>query len=582
MPTWILGISAFYHDSAAALLRDGQLVAAAQEERFTREKHDAGFPRKAIDFCLRRAGITIDDVHHVGFYDKPMLKLERLLLSQLQHFPRGKEQFIQAIPGWMKEKLPVRKVVRQETGWKGPVWFAEHHISHAASTYYSSPFPEASILCVDGVGEWATTTQARGSGTDLQILREIRFPHSLGLLYSAFTHYLGFKVNSAEYKVMGLGPYGEPRHVDRIRSLIDVAEDGSFRLDMACFDFDFGLRMTNERFWERMGAPPRDPEGPMEPFHMDVARSLQVVVDDVMVRLARALIRETGLPDLCLAGGVALNCVANGQILREAGVRRLFVQPAAGDAGGALGVAAWIHHMVLGQPRVPELRRVDWGPAFDDDEIAAVVRHYGAHSTRLGSDEAVCAWAADRLANGEVVGWFQGGSEWGPRSLGFRSILGDPRGEDMRDRINKKIKFREGFRPFAPSVLRERADEWFDLRGHESPFMLLVADVHPHKRCVPAVTHVDGSARIQTVDKAESPLFHALIAAFAQRTGVPMVVNTSFNVRGEPIVDTPEDAFRCFVATHMDALVLGRHVLHKRDQRLYPEIEDARRTMPLD
>lgn len=582
MATWILGISAFYHDSAAALLRDGVLVAAAQEERFTREKHDASFPKNAIAFCLKRAGIEIGDVQHLGFYDKPMLKLERILLSQIAHFPRGKNVFVQAIPGWVKEKLPVRKVIRKELGWKGPIWFSEHHVSHAASAFYCSPFEEASLLTVDGVGEWATATQGVGRGGSIELLREIRFPHSLGLLYSALTAWLGFKVNSAEYKVMGLAPYGAPTMVDKLRQVIDIAEDGSFRLDMQYFDYDFGLRMTNERFDALMGTGPRAPESPVEAVHKDVARSLQEIVDDVMVRQARTLIRETGLPDLCLAGGVALNCVANGHILRKAGVRRLFVQPAAGDAGGALGVASWIHHMVLGQKRTFVMRRVDWGPAFDHAALTEVLRHYGATWTDLADENAAALWAAEHLAQGQVVGWFQGGSEWGPRSLGHRSILGDPRGEDMRDRINLKIKFRESFRPFAPSVLRERADEWFDLRGHDSPFMLVVADVHESKRQIPAVTHVDGSARIQTVDAEDSPLFHRLISEFDRLTGVPMVVNTSFNVRGEPIVQTPEDAFRCFVATHMDALVLGRCVLEKASQRLYPDIEDARRTMPLD
>jgi carbamoyltransferase len=582
MPEWILGISAFYHDSAAALLRDGLLVAAAQEERFTRKKHDPDFPRRAIAFCLARAGIGVQDLSAVGFYDKPMLKLERLMLSQLQHFPHSKEQFLQALPVWVKEKLPVRKVIRAELGWKGPVWFAEHHVSHAASSFLCSPFEEAAILTVDGVGEWATATQGVGKAGRIELLSEIRFPHSLGLLYSAFTHYLGFKVNSAEYKVMGLAPYGEPRYVDRLRQLIDIAPDGSFRLDMAYFDYDFGLRMTNERFWELLGAPPRTPEGPMETFHMDVARSLQEIVDEVMVKQATSLLERTGQRDLCLAGGVALNCVANGHITRRSPVRRIFVQPAAGDAGGALGVALWIHSQVLGHPRTFVMERTDWGPAWDDDAIEAVLRHYGARWERLPDDAAVCAWTAERLDRGDVVGWFQGGMEWGPRSLGHRSILGDPRVPDMRDRINLKIKFREGFRPFAPSVLAERAHEWFDLREHDSPFMLLVADVLPSRRTIPAVTHVDGSARIQTVSPRNSSLFHALLSSFEERTGYPMVINTSFNVRGEPIVCTPEDAFRCFVATHMDTLVMGRCILRKADQRVYPEIEDARRTVPLD
>ena len=597
MPEYVLGISCFYHDSAAALLRDGELVAAASEERFTRIKHDAGFPVNAARFCLGRAGITIDDVGYLGFYDKPMLKLERMLLSHLQHFPKSKDQFVRAIPAWMKEKLPVRKVIRKELGWKRkPIWFCEHHVSHAASTFFASPFQEAAILNMDGVGEWATATSGVGRGNSLELTHEIRFPHSLGLLYSAFTGYLGFKVNSGEYKVMGLAPYGEPRYVDRVKKLIDIADDGSFRLDMTHFDFDWGLRMANESFFEVMGRGPRElgTEG-MEDFYKDVARSLQEVVNEVMVKQACALHERTGMTDLCMAGGVALNCVANGHVLRESPFERLFVQPAAGDAGGALGVALWIHNMVLGNERTVEaadgapvedrtwvMDRADWGPEFDRDAIREVLDHYGATYEELSDDAALCEAASEQIADGKVVGWFQGRMEYGPRALGNRSILGDPRVLDMRDRINLKIKFREGFRPFAPSVLAERADEWFDLRGHPSDFMLLVADVHEDKRTVPAITHVDGSARVQTVRRDATPLYHDLIAAFERRTGCPLVINTSFNVRGEPIVCTPEDAFQCFIRTHMDALVVGPFLLRKEDQRTYPEIRDAREVFPLD
>ncbi len=584
MSEWILGISCFYHDSAAALLRDGQLVAAASEERFTRIKQDAGFPTNAARFCLNKAGISIEDVGSIGFYDKPMLKLERLLLSHLQHFPKSREQFVRAMPSWMKEKLPVRKIIRKELGSKRiPIWFCEHHVSHAASAFFASPFDEAAIINMDGVGEWATATQGVGRGSTLELTHEIKFPHSLGLLYSAFTAYLGFKVNSGEYKVMGLAPYGQPRYVDRIKKLIDIAPDGSFRLDMTYFDFDWGMRMANEAFFDLMGKPPRASGGEgMEEFYKDVARSLQEVVNEVMVKQACASYERTKLPNLCMAGGVALNCVANGHVLRESPFERLFVQPAAGDAGGALGVALWIHNMVLKGERGWVMDRADWGPEFAPEDIAEVLDHYGATYTRLDDDAAVCREAAAHVAKGQVVGWFQGRMEFGPRALGNRSILGDPRVLDMRDRINLKIKFREGFRPFAPSVLAEKADEWFDLRGQPSPFMLLVADVKEGKRVVPAITHVDHSARVQTVSRDTTPLYYDLIAAFEEQTGCPMVINTSFNVRGEPIVCTPEDAFQCFIRTHMDTLVIGPFVLRKEDQRAYPEISDAREAFPLD
>ncbi len=583
MATWILGISCFYHDAAAALLRDGVLVAAASEERFTRIKHDPDFPTHAIAFCLGVAGITIDEVDHLGFYDKPMLKLERILLSHLQSFPNSKEQFLRAIPSWMTQKLPIRKVVSQELGWRRkPVLFAEHHVSHGASSFFASPFEEAAILTVDGVGEWATTTQGYGKANSLELFHEIHFPHSLGLLYSTVTGYLGFKVNSGEYKVMGLAPYGQPKYVDQVRKLLDVAPDGSFRLDMSYFDFDFGMRMANEKFFELFGRGPREPEGAMEDFHKDVARSLQEVLNEVMVLQARALHERTGSKNLCLAGGVALNCVANGHVLRETPFENVFTQPAAGDAGGALGVALWIHCMVLGNPRAWRMESAAWGPAFEADDIESVLQHYGARFSRFGDEAELCEATAGHIAEGKVVGWFQGRMEFGPRALGNRSILGDPRVVDMRDRINLKIKFREGFRPFAPSVLAEKADEWFDLRGHPSPFMQLVADVLPDKRQVPAVTHVDGSARIQTVAGDQCPLYHRLLRSFEARTGCPLVINTSFNVRGEPIVCTPEDAFKCFVRTHMDVLVLGPFVLLKEQQGEFPGIEDARTLFPLD
>ncbi len=582
MATWILGISCFYHDSAAALLKDGVLVAAASEERFTRVKHDPGFPERAIAYVLGAAGITIDDVDHLGFYDKPMLKLERMLLSHLQNFPKSKEQFLLGMPLWMKEKLPIKRVMQKKLGWKRPVWFAEHHVSHAASSFLCSPFEEAAVLTVDGVGEWATSTWGVGRGNSLELSGEIRFPHSLGLLYSAITAYLGFKVNSAEYKVMGLAPYGEPKYVDQLKQVIDIADDGSFRLNMDYFVFDWDMRMTHEAFFELMGRPPREPEGPMEDFHKDVARSVQEIVNEVMIKQATALHERTGMKNLCLAGGVALNCVANGHVLRETPFEQVFVQPAAGDAGGALGVALWIHCMVLDQPRAWTLETARWGPAFSPEEIESVLQHYGAVYTRIDDEAELVAETARQIADTKVVGWMQGRMEYGPRALGGRSILGDPRVVDMRDRINLKIKFREGFRPFAPSVLAEKANDWFDLRGHDSPYMLLVADVLEGKRTIPAVTHVDHSARIQTVHAETAPRYHALLSAFEEQTGCPLVINTSFNVRGEPIVCTPEDAFECFIRTHMDTLVVGPFLLKKEDQRRYPEIKDARELFPLD
>ena len=584
MSTWILGLSCFYHDSAAALLCDGRLVAAASEERFTRIKHDPSFPSNAIDFVLRAAGITIDDVDYLGFYDKPMLKLERILLSHLQHFPRSKSQFVQAIPLWMKEKLSIRRVVGKKLGWKRkPVLFCEHHVSHGASAFLCSPFAEAAILTVDGVGEWATSTQGTGRGNSFELEREIKFPHSLGLLYSAMTGYLGFKVNSAEYKVMGLAPYGEPTYVDKLKKVINIAPDGSFRLDMTYFDFDFGLRMCNDAFFELMdGHGQRDKEGPLDQFHKDVARSVQEIVNEIMVLQARDLHARTGMKNLCMAGGVALNCVANGHVLRETPFEDIFVQPAAGDAGGALGVALWIHCMVLGNDRVWVMDRADWGPEFSDDQCEAVLKHYGATYSRIDDEDERVKDAVSNILDERVVGWFQGRMEFGPRALGSRSILGDPRVTDMRDRINMKIKFREGFRPFAPSALEETSSQWFDLRGKPSPYMLLVADVHEDKRAVPAITHVDGSARIQTVNKDITPLYHALISNFYERTGVPLVINTSFNVRGEPIVCTPEDAFKCFIRTHMDTLFVGPFMLRKEEQKEYPDIGDAREIFPLD
>ncbi len=590
----ILGISAFYHDSAAALVVDGRVVAAAQEERFTRKKHDDGFPSNAVASCLERAGLRAEDLDWVGFYDKPLLKFERLLETYLAYAPAGLRSFRLSLPVWLRTKLFLPRVMRKELGgYRRRFLFAEHHESHAASAFFPSPFEEAAILTIDGVGEWATASFGHGRGNRIELTHQLGFPHSLGLLYSAFTYYTGFKVNSGEYKVMGLAPYGEPKYADLIYGhLIDLKDDGSFRMDMSYFHYAQGLTMTSPKFHRLFGGPPRRPEGKLTQREMDLAASVQAVTEEVMLRMARHVHEVTGSKNLCLAGGVALNCVANGRILREGPFDDLWIQPAAGDAGGALGVALFIHHQLLDQPRTPEpvdsQRGSLLGPEFSDDQIERFLRSAEAPYTRHGSDEELCEAVAELLADEKVVGWFQGRMEFGPRALGARSILGDPRSPKMQSVMNLKIKFRESFRPFAPSVLRERCPEFFEMDPrHESPYMLLVADVREDKRVddggrmaglwgidrlnvprsvVPAITHVDYSARIQTVDEARNPLYHRLIRAFERRTGCPVIVNTSFNVRGEPIVGSPADAYRCFRATDMDALVLGRFVLRKEDQ----------------
>jgi carbamoyltransferase len=594
----ILGISAFYHDSAAALLRDGEVIAAAQEERFSRRKHDARFPRSAVAWCLEAAGIGAAELDRVVFYDKPFLKFERLLETYMAFAPRGFTSFRTAMPVWLRDKLYLKDLLKDElsrldpnVAWMERLLFSEHHLSHAASAFYPSPFEEAAVLTLDGVGEWATTSLAIGRGAELEILREIHFPHSLGLLYSAFTYYTGFKVNSGEYKVMGLAPYGVPKYRDLIlEHLIDVKDDGSFRLDMRYFDYCTGLTMTSERFHELFGGPPRKPESLVTQRDMDLAASIQAVTDEVMLRLTRSIARETGQKNLCLAGGVALNCVANGKILRDGKFDRVWIQPAAGDAGGALGAALAAHHLTLRQPR----RRVDGtdamkgsylGPEFSQHEIEARLIAAGAHFTTLGDGELVAA-CADDLAAGKAVAWFQGRMEFGPRALGARSILGDARSPQMQSLLNLKVKYRESFRPFAPSVLREDVADWFELDS-DSPYMLLVADVVEQRRKpmteeqmrlfgierlniarsdIPAVTHVDYSARIQTVHRETNSRYHALIAAFKERTGCPVIVNTSFNIRGEPIVGTPEDAFRCFMGTEIETLAVGNCLLRKDRQ----------------
>jgi carbamoyltransferase len=577
----ILGISAYYHDAAAALLRNGTLAAAAHEERFTRVRHDPDLPVNAARYCLEAGGIDIDDIEYVVFYDKPFIKLERILMTYIATFPRSLPSFTKSIPIWLKEKLWIPSAIGKRLGFRGEVLFAEHHQSHAASAFLASPFEEAAILTCDGVGEWATSTQGVGRGNHFELTREIRFPHSLGLLYSAFTYYLGFKVNSAEYKVMGAAPYGQPKYVDTIlNELVDLREDGSFRLNMKYFAYDYGLTMTNARFAELFGHPVRPMESEIEEFHWDMAASVQKVTEEIVLRMARDLHARTGLSKLCMAGGVALNCVANGRLLREGPFEDLWVQPAAGDAGGALGAALFAHNCVLGKPRAFRMDHAFWGPEYSDEAIRAYLDARGAPYRQLPQPEVIAETARLLHEDQAVVGWFQGRMEWGPRSLGSRSILADARNRENWQRVNLKIKFRESFRPFAPACLAEKASEWFDI-DRESPYMLLVCQVREGKG-VPAVTHVDGSARLQTIKRQDHPVFHDLIAEFDRRTGCPVLINTSFNVRGEPIVCSPEDAYLCFMRTNMDALVLGNQILLKEQQPELHEDIDWRERYALD
>jgi carbamoyltransferase len=577
----ILGISAFYHDSAAALLRDGALVAAAHEERFTRKRHDPALPVQATQYCLEAAGIGIDDVDYVVFYDKPFVKLERILMTYIATFPRSLPSFAKSIPIWLKEKLWIPNVIGKQLGYQGEVLFAEHHQSHAASAFLASPFEEAAILTCDGVGEWATTTQGFGRGNSFDLIKEIRFPHSLGLLYSAFTYYLGFKVNSAEYKVMGAAPYGKPVYVDKILDeLVQLREDGSFRLNMKYFAYDYGLTMTNDRFAKLFGHPVRDMEGKMEQFHWDMAASIQKVTEEIVLRMVRDLHARTGMRKLCMAGGVALNCVANGRIVREGPFEELWVQPAAGDAGGALGAALFAHNAVLGKPRAFRMDHAFWGPEYSDEAIRRFLDASKLPYRTLSQAEMIRETARCLHEEQAVVGWLQGRMEWGPRSLGARSILADARNEENWKRVNLKIKFRESFRPFAPAVLAEKAQEWFEI-DRESPYMLLVCPVRPDRR-IPAVTHVDGSARVQTVRREQHPVFHDLLTEFDRQTGCPVLINTSFNVRGEPIVCTPKDAYLCFMRTNMDVLVLGNQILRKSEQPELHEDVDWRELYALD
>lgn len=595
--TAILGISAFYHDSAAALIIDGEIIAAAQEERFTRKKHDPSYPINAINYVLSEAGLTLDKVDYISFYDKPFLKFERLLETYIAFAPKGFKSFRMAMPIWLREKLFLKDVLIREIKLldkefdSEKLMFGEHHFSHAASAFYASPFEEAVVLTLDGVGEWATTTVAIGSGNELDIVKEIHFPHSLGLLYSAFTYYIGFRVNSGEYKVMGLAPYGEPIYKDLIlEKLIDLKDDGSFRMDQSYFNYATGLTMTNQKFSDLFGQPVRNSDtDKLTQFHMDIAASVQAVTEEVVLTMVRALSKEYSIPNLCMAGGVALNCVANGKILRDKAFKDIWIQPAAGDAGGALGGALAVWYKELNKPRTTNssdsMKGSYLGPFYEQDIIESELSNCGAKFD-IVTEEDIYEKTAQALAEGKAIGWFQGRMEFGPRSLGARSILGDPRSEVMQKILNLKVKYRESFRPFAPSVLREDMTEWFEL-DQDSPYMLLVDEVKLDKRRqmtieekalfgieklnvkrsdIPAVTHVDYSARIQTVHKKTNPRYHALITKFKEKTGCSVLVNTSFNVRGEPIVCTPEDSFKCFMGTGLDMLVVGNCILYKDEQ----------------
>ncbi|MDA0692738.1 MAG: carbamoyltransferase [Nitrospinae bacterium] len=603
----ILGLSAFYHDSAACLVRDGEIIAAAQEERFTRKRHDAEFPKLAVEYCLQEAGIKVSDLDYVGFYDKPFVKFERILETYLSIAPTGLKQFLSAIPIWLKDKLWTRENIRKHLDYSGPILFSEHHESHAASAFYPSPFQEAAVLTMDGVGEWATTSIGVGKGNQLDLIQELSFPHSLGLLYSAFTYYLGFKVNSGEYKVMGLAPYGEPKYVNLIRdNLIDLKEDGSFRMDMRYFNFLGGLTMTNSKLDKLMGAPARKQEAKLTQREMDIAASLQVVTEEVMLKMARYVRRSTGMKSLCLAGGVALNCVGNGKILKEKVFDDIWIQPAAGDAGGAAGVALCIWHKVLKNERKvvagkDAMKGSYLGPGYDSESIQKYLGENNIPYKQYGETDLIKT-VVGLLQEEKVAGWFQGRMEFGPRSLGGRSIIGDPRSTKMQSIMNLKIKFRESFRPFAPSVQAEKVSDWFEMDS-ESPYMLLVAPIREDKRIalteeqkklfgidllnvprsqLPSITHVDYSARVQTVVPDYNPRFYNLLKEFGEATDCPVLINTSFNVRGEPIVCTPQQAYMCFMRTGMDFLVLEDCVLLKAEQTPLEDDSDWRNEFELD
>ncbi|MDA1209159.1 MAG: carbamoyltransferase [bacterium] len=583
-PVYILGVSCFYHDSGAVLIKDGEIIFAAQEERFTRKKQDESVPKETVKHALKYAGITIADISAVGFYEKPFLKFfDRILQTTFKVWPKGLAQYHHAMQEWMTKKLWIPHHIEKELGYKGPIYYTTHHESHAASTYFVSGFDDAAIVTVDGVGEWATTTIGEGKGTELSIKKEIHYPHSLGLLYSAMTYYIGFKVNSAEYKVMGLAPYGEPKYMDQMRELIDIQDDGGFALNMKYFTFEHGMTMTGRSMEKLFGQPRRDPESELTQFHKDIARSVQEITEEAMMTIVKEAKRICPSNNLCLSGGVALNCVANGKILRSKIFENVFIQPASGDAGGALGVALAIWHRKFDGKKAAKMNHAYFGSSYSDEEVESFLKKHGLPYTKLGDSE--CATHVAKLMEGDnVIGWFQGRMEYGPRALGNRSIIADARNKENWQKVNLKIKFRESFRPFAPTILEERTKEYFDL-DCESPYMLLVADVHPNKReKIPAVTHVDGTARIQTINREQNPKYYDLIKAFADNTGCPVIINTSFNVRGEPIVESPADALNCFLHTHMDYLVLGNYLLSKSEMpaQVTEEIEAYLEQFELD
>jgi carbamoyltransferase len=604
---YILGISAFYHDSAACLVKDGEIISAAQEERFTRKKHDFNFPSNAINFCLDYSKISVNDLDLVAFYDKPFLKFERLLESYLSYAPAGISSFIKAMPLWIKEKLWMKELIRKELDYEGKIIFPEHHESHAASAFFPSPFNEAAILTMDGVGEWTTTSFGTGRDNKIELTADIKFPHSLGLLYSAFTYYTGFKVNSGEYKVMGLAPYGEPKYKDIIlKELIDIKEDGSFRMNMEYFNYPVGLRMTNEKFNKLFGGPPRKPETKLTQKEMDIARSIQDITEEIVLKLGNHVYKETGMKNLALAGGVALNCVANGKLLREGAFEKIWIQPASGDAGGALGSALIGWYNYFEKPRYADLKNDSQkgsylGPEFSNDEILEFLNQKEINSKKIDDNE-IPGTISGLIAQGKVIGWFQGRMEFGPRALGARSIIGDARSPKMQAQMNLKIKFREGFRPFAPSILAEKLDDYFEM-NEDSPYMLLVAYVKKERQKemnpdeqklfgieklniirsgIPAVTHVDYSARIQTVHKETNKLYYELLKKFDEDYGCPVIINTSFNVRGEPIVCSPEDAYKCFMRTNIDYLIMGNYLLDKTEQKKFEEDKDWKKEFALD
>jgi len=563
----VLGISCYYHDAGAALVRDGKLIAAAEEERFNRKKHFNGFPERAIAYCLDTAGVTIDQVDHICFYEKPLIKFNRILETILACWPKTYRPWLKAIPLWLGHRLRIGREIQDKLGTDKDILYCQHHLSHAASAFLVSPFEEAAILTADGVGEWTTTAWGVGRGNQIEMHKEIRFPHSVGLLFSAITAYLGFRVNDAEWKVMGLAPYGEPKYVDRFRQVVDIKDDGSIRLDLRYFAHAYSTDRTISPEWERLfGQPQRSPETELNDFHRDIARSGQQIVEEIMVKTATHVQRETGMKNLCIAGGVGLNCVANWRILQEAGFDNIFIQPAAGDSGGALGAAFYTYNCALDRPREFTMTHALWGPAFTNEKIEAALKRAEADYVRLDDEDDLLDRTAGMIADGLVVGWFQGRLEFGPRALGSRSLLADARNDKMKDIINAKVKFREAFRPFAPAVLKEKAHEYFEMpEGMDAPFMLLVPKVREDKRTViPATTHQDGTGRVQTVTEEDNGLYYRLIRKFGERTGVPVVINTSFNVRGEPIVCTPDDAYHTFVHTGIDALVIGNYVVTKK------------------